>query len=192
MYTTLNKQTSFFVALSLILVLFSTCKKDNGEYKNSNTLTIQWQKTIGNNDTVTINVQQTTDGGYILAGDKKDTQNGLDYWIAKLNSNADIEWEKTYGGNRTDEAKSIQQTTDGGYIVAGSTFSNDGDVTNNNGGNDAWILKLSTNGDIEWQKTYGGSADDYFKSIKQTTDNGYITVGHTYSNDGNIYQSRLY
>ena len=92
MYTTLNKQTSFFVALSLIFVLFSTCRKGSSKYKNSNTLTIQWQKTIGNNDTVTIDdVQKTTDGGYILAGYKKNTQNDSDYWIAKLNSNADIE-----------------------------------------------------------------------------------------------------
>ena len=187
MYTTLNKQTSFFVALSLILVLFSTCRKGSSKYKNSNTLTIQWQKTIGNNDTVTIDdVQKTTDGGYILAGYKKNTQNDSDYWIAKLNSNADIEWEKTYGGSNTDKATCIQQTADGSYIVAGYSYSVNGNVTNNNGGSDAWILKLSTNGDIEWQKTYGGSADDYFKSIKQTTDNGYIIVGVTYSNDGNI------
>ena len=187
MYTKLNKQTSFFVALSLVLVLFSTCKKDDGECNTANVPTIQWQKTIGNNDTVTIDdIQKTTDGGYILAGYKKNTQNDSDYWIAKLNSNADIEWEKTYGGSNTDKATCIQQTADGSYIVAGYSYSVNGNVTNNNGGSDAWILKLSTNGDIEWQKTYGGSADDYFKSIKQTTDNGYIIVGVTYSNDGNI------
>jgi hypothetical protein len=187
MHTTLNKQTSFFVVLSLILVLFSTCRKGSSKYKNSNTPTIQWQKTIGNNDTVTIdNVQKTTDGGYILAGYKVTSPNNYDYWIVKLNSNADIEWEKTYGGSNTNKATYIQQTADGGYIVAGYSYSTNGDVTNNNGGIDAWILKLSTNGDIEWQKTYGGSADDYFKSIKQTTDNGYITVGHTYSKDGDI------
>ncbi|MBK9461171.1 MAG: hypothetical protein IPN94_17500 [Sphingobacteriales bacterium] len=72
MYTTLNKQTSFFVALSLILVLFSTCKKDDGECNTANVPTIDWQKTIGDNDSSTINsVQQTNDGGYILAGYKK-------------------------------------------------------------------------------------------------------------------------
>ena len=150
MYTTLNKQTSFFVALSFILVLFSTCKKDNCEYNTANVLTIQWQKTIGDNDSSIINsIQQTNDGGYILAGYKAISLNNYDYWIVKLNSNADIEWEKTYGGSNTDEAKSIQQTTDGGYIVAGSTFSNNGDITNNNGYTDAWILKLTTNGAIE-------------------------------------------
>jgi hypothetical protein len=187
MYTTLNKQTSFFVVLSLILVLFSTCKKDDSECNTANVPTIDWQKTIGGNDTTIINsVQQTTDGGYILAGYKANSPNGNDYWIAKLNINADIEWEKIYGGSNTDEAKSIQQTIDGGYIVTGSTTSNDGDVTNNNGYTDAWILKLSTNGNIEWQKTYGGSIHDYLVNIKQTTDGGYIAVGQTRSNNGDI------
>ena len=193
MYTTLNKQTSFFLALSFTLVLFSTCKKDDGECNTANVPTIEWQKTIGDNDSTVINnVQQTTDGGYILAGYKKDVQNGLDYWVVKLNSNADVEWEKAYGGSSTDEAKSIQQTIDGGYIVAGSTTSNDGNVTNNNGYTDAWILKLSTNGDIEWQKTYGGSAGDALTNIKQTTDNGYIVVGYTGSDDGDIPNNKGY
>ena len=191
MYTKLNKQTSFFVALSLVLVLFSTCKKDDGECNTANVPTIQWQKTIGNNDTVTIDdIQKTTDGGYILAGYKKNTQNDSDYWIAKLNSNADIEWEKTYGGSNTDKATCIQQTADGSYIVAGYSYSVNGNVTNNNGGSDAWILKLSTNGDIEWQKTYGGSYIDILSNIKQTTDNKYIATGYTNSSDDDILNNQ--
>ena len=194
MYTTLNKQTSFFVALSFILVLFSTCKKDNCEYNTANVLTIQWQKTIGDNNTTIINsVQQTTDGGYILAGYKYNSQNGRDYWIVKLNSNTNIEWEKNSGGSSTDEATSIQQTTDGGYIVTGYSYSankdvtnNNADVVNNNVDSNAWILKLNANGDTEWQKTYGGSDSDGLTNIKQTADNGYIAVGYTYSADGDI------
>ena len=187
MYTTLNKQTSFFVTLSLTLVLFSTCKKDDGECNTANIPTIDWQKTIGdNNRTLLRNVQKTADGGYILAGYETNGISDIDYWIVKLNSNADIEWEKTYGGSNTDKATSIQQTIDGGYIVAGLTFSNDGNVTNNKGYSDAWILKLTTNGSIEWEKTYGGSADDYLSSIKQTTDGGYILAGRSDSNNGNI------
>ena len=187
MYTTLNKQTSFFVTLSLTLVLFSTCKKDDGECNTANIPTIEWQKTIGGNDTTAINsVQQTTDGGYILAGYKYNSQNGSDYWIVKLNSNADIKWEKTYGGSNTDRAYNIQQTIDEGYIVAGYTKSNDGDISNNYGLTDAWILKLNPNGDTIWQKTYGGSNYEVVNSIKQTTDGGYIIVGHTKSNNGNI------
>jgi hypothetical protein len=193
MYTILNKQTSFFVALFLILVLFSTCRKGSSKYKSTNALRIQWQKTIGGNNDATINsAQKTTDGGYILAGYKKDTQNDGNYWIVKLNSNADIEWEKTYGGSNNDEAKIIQQTTDRGYIVAGSSRSNDGNVTNNNGYTNAWILKLNTNGAIEWKKTYGGSSDDELTNIKQTADNGYIAVGSTISNNGDILNNQGY
>ena len=187
MYTPLNKQTSFFVALSLILVLFSTCKKDDGECSTANVPTIEWQKTIGNNDTIVIyNVQQTTDRGYILAGYKVNSSNGNDYWIVKLNNNADIEWEKTYGGSGSDKASDIQQTIDGGYIVAGITTSNDGDVTNNNSGNNSWILKLNANGAIEWQKTYGSNIGDALSKIKQTTDGGYIAAGRSNSNNGNL------
>ncbi|MBP7534455.1 MAG: hypothetical protein KA783_08395 [Chitinophagales bacterium] len=191
MYTTLNKQTSFFVALSLTLVLFSTCKKDNGECNTANIPTIDWQKTIGGSDDTNINsVQQTTDGGYIIAGYNNDNQNGGDYWIVKLNSNADIKWEKIYGGSSLDKANCIQQTTDGGYIVAGYSYSADGDVTNNKGYSDAWILKLTANGNIEWQKTYGGSSSDHLVNIKQTTDNGYIATGYTNSSDNDIVNNQ--
>lgn len=191
MYTTLNKQTSFFVALSFILVLFSTCKKDDGECNIANVPTIEWKKTINrDNDAFITNVQQTTDGGYILAGYKKDTQNDGDYWVVKLNSNADIEWEKTYGGSSLDKANCIQQTTDGGYIVAGYSYSANGDVTNNKGYSDAWILKLNANGDIEWQKTYGGSYIDILSNIKQTTDNKYIATGYTNSSDDDILNNQ--
>ena len=180
MYTTLNKQTSFFVALSLILVLFSTCRKGSSKYKSANALKIQWQKTIGNTDQAIIyNTQQTTDGGYILAGYKKCTLNNGNYWIAKLNSNADIEWEKIYGSSNFNKNISIQQTIDNGYIVA--YF-----ITGNNYDINSWILKLTPSGDIEWKKSYIGSSDNILNSIKQTADKGYIAVGQTRSNNGNI------
>ncbi len=191
MYTTLNKQTSFFVALSLILVLFSTCKKGSSKYKSSNTPTIQWQKTIGGNDGVYISsVQKTTDRGYILAGYKYNSQNGRDYWITKLNNNADVEWEKTYGGSNNDEAKSIQQTTDGGYIVVGHTQSINGDISNNHGSTDVWLLKLNSNGSVNWQKTYGGSDYEYTNCIKQTNDGGFIISAQTASNDGDVSNNK--
>ena len=180
MYTTLNKQTSFFVALSLILILFSTCRKGSSKYKSANALKIQWQKTIGNTDQAIIyNTQQTTDGGYILAGYKKCTLNNGNYWIAKLNSNADIEWEKIYGSSNFNKNISIQQTIDNGYIVA--YF-----ITGNNYDINSWILKLTPSGDIEWKKSYVGSSDNILNSIKQTADKGYIAVGQTRSNNGNI------
>ena len=191
MYTTLNKQTSFFVALSLILVLFSTCRKGSSKYKSSNTPTIQWQKTIdGNNGVYISSVQKTTDGGYILAGHKEDAQSYHDYWIVKLNRNADIEWEKTYGGSNNDEAKNIQQTTDGGYIVVGHTKSVNGDISNNHGSTDIWLLKLNSNGSLNWQKTYGGSDYEYTNCIKQTNDGGFIVSAQAASNDGDVSNNK--
>ncbi|MDR2528369.1 MAG: putative Ig domain-containing protein, partial [Synergistaceae bacterium] len=85
-----------------------------------------------------------------------------------------------------DYANTIQQTSDGGYIVAGETYSNDGDVTGNQGHHDVWVVKLNTSGDIEWQKCLGGSNGDNANSIQQTSDGGYIVAGSTNSTDGDM------
>ena len=162
--------------------------------KINSTGTIQWQKTLGGtNDEVANSIQQTTDGGYIIAGsaasndgDVAGNKGGDDYWVIKLSSTGSIQWQKTLGGTSNDEAYSIQQTTDGGYIIAGTTTSNDVDITGNHGDDDYWIVKLSNAGTIQWQKTLGGTSSDSANSIKQTTDGGYIVAGNSYSNDGDI------
>ena len=97
-----------------------------------------------------------------------------------------LQWQKSFGGSALDKIRSIKQTADGGYILAGHTFSNDGDVKNNHGNNDYWIIKLKAEGSIEWKKTFGGSSYDYAISIQQTTDDGYVVAGYTYSNDGDV------
>ena len=153
-----------------------------------------WQKTLGGSSIEDAwSIQQTTDGGYIVAGytesndgDVTGNHGGADSWIIKLDDNGNKIWQKTLGGSSADGAQSIQQTTDGGYIVAGSTASNDGDVTGNHGDYDAWIVKLDPNGNKLWQKTLGGSSADGAQSIQQTTDGGYIVAGDTYSNDGDV------
>ena len=97
-----------------------------------------------------------------------------------------ISWQKCLGGSNGEGAYSIQQTSDGGYIVAGNTFSNDGDVTGYHGGDEYWVVKLDSNGNIKWQKCLGGSGNDYAYSIQQTSDGGYIVAGYTTSNDGDV------
>ncbi|MDI6832879.1 MAG: T9SS type A sorting domain-containing protein [Bacteroidales bacterium] len=162
--------------------------------KLSNSGDIEWQKCLGGeNDDRANSIQQTNDGGYIVAGrsasiygDVSGNHCGYDYWIVKLNSLGDIQWQKCLGGNGTDESTSIQQTNDGGYIVAGYTFSNNSDVSGNHGGDDYWIVKLNNSGDIEWRKCYGGTHDDYAKCIQQTNDGGFIVAGYTLSNDGDV------
>jgi hypothetical protein len=98
----------------------------------------------------------------------------------------DIEWQKCLGGTLFEWASAIEQTNDGGYIVAGSTNSDDGDVSDNHGDYDIWVVKLNSTGVLQWQKCLGGTSDELAYSIQQTTDDGYIIAGWTYSNDGDV------
>ena len=156
--------------------------------------TIEWQKTLGGTSDDDIqSIQPTPDGGYIVAGytystngDVTGNHGSYDYWVVKLNPSGTIQWQKTIGGTGEDNAYSIQPTTDGGYIVAGYTWSTDGDVTGNHGGSDSWVVKLNPSGAIQWQKTIGGTGGDLAYSIQPTTDGGYIVAGSTYSNDGDV------
>src|SRR6476659_6468485 len=97
-----------------------------------------------------------------------------------------IQWQKTLGGSGSDGAYSVKLTSDGGYIIAGVSYSSDGDVTGNHGDYDYWIVKLNSNGTIQWQKSMGGSGYDQASSIVQTTDGGYIIAGYSESNDGDV------
>ena len=93
------------------------------------------------------------------------------------------------GGTNDDGANAIHQTSDGGYIVAGFSKSNDGDVTGHQGNtttDDNWIVKLDGNGNIQWQKSLGGTLNDVANSINQSSDGGYITAGSSSSNDGDV------
>jgi hypothetical protein len=159
---------------------------------------IEWQKCLGGSDIDYANsIQQTSGGGYIGAGYTNSTDGGMagnhgdaDAWVVKLNASGDIVWQKCLGGSNNDSANSIQQTSDGGYIVAGSTQSTDGDVTGfhlgNYGSPDVWVVKLNASGNIEWQKCLGGSGQEYADSIQQTSDGGYIVAGYTQSTDGDV------
>ena len=163
--------------------------------------TIQWAKCYGGTIYDIANaIQQTKDGGYIIAGQSGSTNGDVtghhninifnyDYWVVKTDANGIIKWQKSLGGSNDDVAYDVRQTKDGGYIVAGITKSNDGDVTfhyGNLANEDIWIVKLTGTGTMQWQKTFGGSDVDVAKSIRQTTDGGYIVAGHTFSTDGNV------
>ncbi|WP_353083770.1 T9SS type A sorting domain-containing protein, partial [Flavobacterium sp.] len=153
---------------------------------------ILWQKCLGGvaNDYGS-SIKQTIDGGYILMGstsssngDVSGNHGGSDIWVAKLTNLGGIEWQKCLGGIQSDTAASIQQSTDGGYILCGDTSSFDGDVSGWHGADDVWVVKLTNIGVIQWQKCLGGTINDNSKTIQQTTDGGYIIAGNTTSNDG--------
>ncbi|NUO02050.1 MAG: DUF11 domain-containing protein, partial [Saprospiraceae bacterium] len=156
----------------------------------------EWRRWYGGSkNDYAFDVEQTIDGGYVVAGatqsDDGDVtghhgQNETDFWVIKLSESGDIAWQKALGGSSWDEARSIRQTNDGGYIVAGSSESNDGDVSGNHGSKDYWIVKLNETGDIVWQKSLGGSGEDQPFEIQETSDGGYIAVGFSHSNDGDV------
>jgi predicted secreted protein len=118
-------------------------------------------------------MQQTPDGGFIMAGDNGNSRFSYHAWVLKLDGSGNILWQKTYGGTSLDHAATIQLTSDSGYIIAGSTASFGA------GGADAWVLKLDNSGNVLWQKTYGGTGDDSAQAIQQTADGGYIVAGST-------------
>jgi hypothetical protein len=154
---------------------------------------------------------QTRDGGYMLGGSSSsspaiiETNNpnekkgsdtkpdlyakseksrgNMDYWIVKLDKDGLVQWQKTYGGEYADLLRSMEQTKDGGYILGGySTSQQSGEKANsNNGIGDYWIIKIDDIGEIEWQKTYGGSGDNQLYVIHQTQDGGYIAGGNSNS-----------
>jgi hypothetical protein len=156
---------------------------------------IEWQKNLGGSDVDFANsIKATSDGGYIVAGytgsndgDVQGNHGADDSWIIKLNNAGDIQWKKCFGGSLSDYAVSIQETIDGGYIFAGSTYGSiDGDVSGNHGNYDFWVVKLNNSGNLVWQKCLGGSNNDQSTSIQQTTDGGYVVAGFSDSNDGDV------
>ena len=132
-------------------------------------------------------------GGFVLAGSSTSSDGDLtenkgqkDAWIAELDANGDLVWQESFGGSFDDGASSIQQTSDLGYIVVGQTSSNDGDVSQSKGNSDAWIIKLSNTGDLEWEQTFGGSYSDRAAAVIETSANHYILLGESFSVDGDV------
>lgn len=179
-----NKGALLFCFLFLILI--SSCSNDDGYGGNSNDTEIIFSKTIGGSNNESARAVVTTlDGGYAILGytqssdgdvtDKND--NSFDYWLVKYNADDTLDWQRTYGGSSDDRGRDIIQTSDGGFAILGLSFSGDGDVTSNEGLQDYWLAKLSSNGDIQWQKSFGYSGADSGFSVIETSDNGYLISG---------------
>jgi hypothetical protein len=136
---------------------------------------IEWQKTYGRSSRdFAAQIQETVGGGYILAGSSEGTSGNFWYWVMKLDEVGAIEWEKAYWERGDSRVSSIQQTVDGGYVLAGNKEVGDAD-------SDCWILKLDGFGEIEWEKAYGGNMGDGCYGVQQTGEGGYILVGSTAS-----------
>jgi hypothetical protein len=128
----------------------------------------------GSSNDYAYSVKQTDDDGYVIAGQTRSFGAGSsDAWMIKTDANGTEEFNKTYGGSFSDYAYSIKQTNDDGYIVAGQTSSFGA------GSSDAWLVKTDTNGNEEWNQTFGRNVDDYARSVMQTDDGGYAFAGRT-------------
>jgi uncharacterized delta-60 repeat protein len=146
-------------------------------------LNAQWAKVYGGSAIDrAFSIIQTNDGGFVVAGFTESFQaKERDFWVFRLDSEGNIQWQRTYGGWGNDHAHNIQETDDGGYIVIGCTDSYGA------GYNDVWVLKLAANGDVEWQRAYGGNSYDYGYFIRQISDGGFIVAGETFVSTADQY-----
>lgn len=155
---------------------------------------IQWQRCLGGSQPdIGRSVLPLADGGYLVLGstrsndgDASGNHGMVDIWLVRLNASGTPVWQRCYGGSLNDVPFGIKPTPDGGYIIAGESRSSDGDLTSNAGFADYWVLKIDSDGDIQWQRSYGGSGGDTAYAIELTTDGGYILNGLSTSTDGDV------
>jgi hypothetical protein len=155
--------------------------------------TKQWDHTFGGSDNEALrSVQQTPDGGYILygtsasgvSGNKSSpAYGGNDLWLVKLDASGAKQWDHTFGGSGFEAYGALQQTPDGGYLVAGTSASDvSGNKTApNRGNNDIWLFKLDANGTKQWDRTFGGTQSDEVYALEKALDGGYLLGGHSAS-----------
>ncbi|MBI4947582.1 MAG: gliding motility-associated C-terminal domain-containing protein [Bacteroidetes bacterium] len=152
---------------------------------------VQWSQTYGKGgDEWGYAVQQTTDSGYVVGGTISGSgAGGRDMYLMKTDASGNLQWSKSFGGNNNEEAYSVQQTTDGGYVLGGYTRSFGG------GGRDVYVVKTTSTGTLSWSRTIdnNGGSNDYGRDIHQTADGGYICVGYTDGGSGNwdVYLIKL-
>lgn len=174
---------------------------------------LDWQKSFGGEGADLLRgIRTTPDAGFILAGTsdsgrgihKKDSCRGKeDFWIIKLNAKGGEQWQRTIGGSGQELLQSIAPTSDGGYIIGGSSSSYKSELKagiedpfgkskDSYGSLDYWVVKLDGKGDIEWQKTIGGKYADELRSIEQTNDGGYILGGASNSTESGSKTEKSY
>ena len=166
--------------------------------KISATGAIVWEKSFGGDEIDEAwSIVKSGDGNYLIAGDTRSNDvdvshniGAADLWLIKISPTGELLWEKTLGGTNFDVARDISATQDGGFLLAGSSRSDDVDVTENKGQNDAWALKVDSNGTIEWQTSVGGTNIDFAYGITELNNKKVIVVGDTYSNDEDIIENK--
>ena len=159
--------------------------------KIDNKANVQWRGYYGgtNNDRAHAAVR-ADDGGYVMAGftessdfDVNNSRGSYDFWTVKIDDTGDSVWQSTFGGTGIERAEDIAKTKDGGYVITGSTFSTDIDISKNNGESDIWLIKVDDAGKLVWEKSFGGSQFDAAQSVSPSRDGGFIIIGNSKSID---------
>lgn len=183
------KGRKFLTLFLSIYVLFSCSSDDDNSVIQVDPVfegQLVWVKTFGgSNEDDAIDIVEANDGGYVVLGFTNSidgdvtgkTNPDQDYWLLKLNQNGDKIWDKTFGGSQNDQATGLSKTNDGGYIISGYTSSFDGDVSENAGFQDYWIVKVDGQGTIQWEKSFGFIGQDQAYKVIPTTDGGYFASG---------------
>ncbi len=144
--------------------------------KVDSNMNVSWANSYPADNLDKCRIIQTSDGGYILVGEKKSYGDGnYDFLVVKLNSDGSVSWAKIYGGQGLDSGNSILETSDGGYMVAGSSTSYEG------GNQDILLVRIDSSGNVLWAKTYGGVYSEDIYSLIQTSDGGFAIAGDTNS-----------
>jgi predicted secreted protein len=166
----LTRKRKYLCLIALLSLLLISSFIGSG---SSAKLTLEFSRTFGGpKSDVAYRVIQTSDGGYALAGQTSSYGAGLtDAWLVKADSAGNMEWNKTFGGPSDDTASCIVQTADSGFILAGLT------VSFGAGGSDFWLLKTDSQGNMQWNKTFGGAKNDLATYIAQSSDGGFALVG---------------
>ena len=192
-----------------------TAALDDGTYYKGNFLTrhgvgefwgtkidangnLEWRSYYGgtNNDRAHA-VVEADDGGFVMAGfsesddyDISNTKGSYDFWVIKLTATGELLWERSFGGSGIEIAYDIAKTDDGAYVVTGNTFSTDKDISLNHGESDIWLIKIDDNGNLLWEKTFGGSQFDAAQAVSTAKDGGFIITGNTKSTDGDAEENK--
>jgi len=159
---------------------------------------LMWTKSFGGAEIdIGYSVCKSADGNFIMVGDSRsqdqDVSTSLgnaDAWVIKFNGDGDLLWERSFGGSNFESARSISKMNTGNYLIAGNSRSLSGDLTDNNGANDAWIFIITESGTIDFQYSVGGSGLDFANQAIQTSDNKILVVGETESNDFDILENK--
>ncbi len=159
---------------------------------------LAWEKSYGGTEIDEARgIIPSQDGNFLIVGDTRSNDidvsknNGAaDVWLIKISGTGNLLWNQSYGGTNFDVPRSIIASSDGGYIISGSSRSSDIDLTENKGQNDAWILKVNNQGQLLWQRSIGGSEIDFAYDHAELKNGSIIAIGETSSSNGDLTENK--